>query len=91
MSLEEHCFRCNLIITYFSSGIFEAADCGTNTNHDVQIIGYGTEAAGAYWIIKNSWGTWWGDGGYFKLERKPTTTIWWGACSVLYWAGYPVV
>jgi len=24
---------------------------------------------GRYWIVRNSWGTFWGDLGFFKVER----------------------
>jgi putative hemolysin len=37
----------------------------TGTNHAVAIVGY--DDAGGYWWVRNSWGTSWGDGGYFKL------------------------
>jgi putative hemolysin len=37
----------------------------TGTNHAVVAVGYND--AGGYWIIKNSWGTGWEDGGYFKI------------------------
>ena len=42
--------------------------------HSVTIIGYGTEAGSGkdYWLIKNSFGTRWGIGGYAKLERSDT-------------------
>jgi putative hemolysin len=38
---------------------------GSTTNHAVVIVGY--DDAGGYWIVRNSWGTGWGDGGYFHL------------------------
>ena len=38
-------------------------------NHAVSVVGYGTEDGEDYWLIKNSWGTWWGDNGFMKLKR----------------------
>lgn len=42
-------------------------------DHWVTIVGYGTDAASGkdYWLIKNDWGTSWGDGGYARIERAP--------------------
>ena len=38
-------------------------------NHAVTLIGYGAYTNGTeYWIIKNSWDTWWGDKGYCKMK-----------------------
>ena len=37
----------------------------------VQLVGYGTDASlGDYWIVRNSWGSRWGEEGYFKLARN---------------------
>lgn len=40
-------------------------------NHAVLVVGYGTDEESGlnYYLVKNSWGTGWGQDGYFKIER----------------------
>lgn len=60
-----------------SSGVYHpsVSDCKTATNaHVVTVVGYGSDSSGTpYWLIKNSWGTSWGNSGYFKLYRGDQT------------------
>ena len=43
--------------------------CGNSLDHAVLAVGYDTAADGTeYYLVKNSWGTTWGDNGYVKMQ-----------------------
>ncbi|CAN0890150.1 Senescence-specific cysteine protease SAG39 [Linum grandiflorum] len=72
---------------FYSSGVF-TGDCGTNLDHGVAVVGYGTSADGSkYWLVRNSWGTSWGDGGYIKMQRDVGAKE--GLCGIAMSASYP--
>jgi len=53
----------------YGGGVFSGCAPGDIPDHDVAVVGYGTENGVDYWLIKNSWGPQWGENGYIKLER----------------------
>jgi cathepsin L len=53
----------------YKSGIF-CGVCGTNLDHGVLLVGYGTQSSTDYWKVKNSWGTSWGENGYIQMCRN---------------------
>merc|ERR1712226_786259 len=52
----------------YKSGVLQST-CGSQLDHGVLLVGYGTEDGKDYWKVKNSWGSSWGDAGYVKLLR----------------------
>lgn len=74
----------------YKSGVFTGT-CGTNLDHGVLVVGYGSESGSDYYLVKNSWGTTWGEGGYIKLGRGPQYNSGKGQCGILLEASYPVL
>jgi cathepsin F len=57
-------------LQFYMGGIFDIPDCdASQPNHAINIVGYGVENGKPYWIIRNSWGTDWGENGYFRVAR----------------------
>ncbi|XP_061364483.1 zingipain-2-like [Gastrolobium bilobum] len=54
---------------FYSSGVF-TGKCRTDVDHVVTVVGYGESHDGTkYWLVKNSWGTKWGEEGYIRMKR----------------------
>jgi len=59
----------NEFLDDYAGGIINDPRCGTNLDHAVTLVGYGTENGVGYWLVKNSWGADWGENGYFRVFR----------------------
>lgn len=71
----------------YDSGILTDV-CGSDLDHGVLAVGYGTEDGTDYWRVKNSWGSSWGENGYIRIQRGKGTS---GECGILGMSSYPVV
>lgn len=74
---------------FYSGGVMTAA-CGTQLDHGVLAVGYGTESGQDYYKVKNSWGADWGMQGYILLGRGAKFGSS-GQCGIQMQPSYPVV
>ena len=77
-----------LMFQFYHSGVFTST-CGTNLDHGVLIVGYGTLNGVDYWKVKNSWGATWGDKGYILLQRNVKSAS--GQCGLAIQPSYPIM
>ncbi|PQQ05588.1 ervatamin-C-like [Prunus yedoensis var. nudiflora] len=72
----------------YQGGVFSPTDCGTQLDHAVTAVGYGTTEDGTkYWLLKNQWGESWGENGYMKILRDAGAPE--GVCGLAQEASYP--
>ena len=57
-------------IVAYKGGIFDDVSASTETNHIVSIVGWDNSSTdNPHWIIRNSWGQYWGEMGYVRVEN----------------------
>ena len=70
-----------MVFQFYKSGIFESEKCGHNLDHGVLVVGYTED----YWIVKNSWGSSWGEDGYIRIKMGDNI------CGISDMPSYPTV
>lgn len=71
----------------YKEGIIDSG-CGHQLDHAVLLVGYGEEKGRKFWIVKNSWGPKWGEGGFVRILRQEGV-MGPGMCGVATYGTYP--
>ncbi|KAK2916939.1 hypothetical protein Q8A67_001313 [Cirrhinus molitorella] len=71
----------------YSRGVYNDPSCNNDVNHAVLVVGYGVDSVTGlkYWLVKNSWGTDFGEDGYIRMARNKNNM-----CSIASYASFPV-
>jgi len=72
------------VFQLYDYGVITSSSCGTHLDHGVAAVGYGSENGEDYFLVRNSWGSSWGDHGYVKIGASSSNI-----CGILSSASYP--
>ncbi|KAL7551068.1 hypothetical protein ACHAWF_016800 [Thalassiosira exigua] len=53
---------------WMGGSVFDDKKASKGQNHVVEMVGWGVEDGKEHWILRNSWGVYWGEGGFFRVE-----------------------
>jgi cathepsin X len=53
----------------YTGGIYEDKSGEMDIDHEISVVGYGVENGVKFWVVRNSWGTYWGENGFFRVVR----------------------
>jgi cathepsin X len=70
------CIDAGPVVNFTGPGIVTAP--GQSINHAIAVVGWGVSTDGnntPYWVVRNSWGEYWGDLGYMKVYRGNNTLL----------------
>jgi len=70
----------------YAGGLFNAA-C-YNIDHAVVLAGYGVSGTTQYWLVRNSWGTTWGEQGYIRIVINTSNNY---SCFIEFQALLPIM
>ncbi|XP_065276063.1 cathepsin S-like isoform X2 [Emys orbicularis] len=70
----------------YRSGVYDDPRCTDDVNHGVLAIGYGTLDGKDFWLVKNSWGEYFGDKGYIRMSRNKGNH-----CGIASYGSYPQI
>lgn len=72
----------------YHGGIYNPSYCGGHPNHGVLAVGFNLKGSLPFYKVKNSWGTTWGDNGFFKISIGSGR----GTCNIAgtNWNYYPI-
>ncbi|XP_068243057.1 crustapain-like [Palaemon carinicauda] len=71
----------------YGGGVYFEPNCDIYAaNQGAAVVGYGVEGDNEYWLVKNSWGTTWGEEGYIRMAKNQGNM-----CAIATYSVYPVV